>query len=74
MGRVGMSVGLVKAMKETFSAWDRDEYAYVSDAVLKGTGHAPGTSESWCRDHTDLFHRPMPKCWEPHGLVAKLGA
>lgn len=45
MRRVGMSARLVKAMQETFSAWDRDEYSYVSDAVLKVTGRAPGTYE-----------------------------
>jgi hypothetical protein len=50
-----MSRRLVNAMTETFSAWDRDEYAYVSDAVLQVTGRAPGTYESWCRKHRELF-------------------
>jgi (4-alkanoyl-5-oxo-2,5-dihydrofuran-3-yl)methyl phosphate reductase len=58
MRRVGMSARLVKAMRETFSAWDRNEYAYVSDDVLKVSGHAPGTYESWCRKHADLFDGP----------------
>lgn len=56
MRRFGMSRRLIKAMTETFAAWDRDEYAYVSDAVAQVTGHAPGTYESWCRRHRDLFN------------------
>ena len=45
MRRAGMSRRLVNAIIETFSAWDRDEYAYVPDAVLQVTGHAPSTYE-----------------------------
>ena len=56
MRRFGMSQTLIKAMKETFAAWDRDEYAHVSDAVAQVTGHMPGTYESWCRRHRDLFN------------------
>jgi hypothetical protein len=55
MRRLGMSRRLVTAMSETFTAWDRDEYAYVSDAVLQVTGHPPSTYEDWCRRHRDLF-------------------
>lgn len=55
MRRAGMLRRLVNAMGETFSAWNRDQYAHVSDAVLQVTGHAPSTYESWCRRHRDLF-------------------
>lgn len=60
MRRAGMSPRLVKAMTETFSAWDRDEYAYLSNAVLEVTGHAPRSFEGWVRAHTILFgiHQP----------------
>jgi uncharacterized protein YbjT (DUF2867 family) len=55
MRRYGMSRELVKAMTETFGAWDRDEYACVSNAVLEVTGHAPGTYEEWCRKNRDFL-------------------
>jgi NAD dependent epimerase/dehydratase family enzyme len=47
MRRVGMSRRLVNAMSETLAAWDRDEYAYVSNTVRQVTGRAPSTFESW---------------------------
>jgi hypothetical protein len=40
---------------KTFGAWDRDEYASVSNVVLEVTGHAPGTYEEWCRKNRDFF-------------------
>jgi uncharacterized protein YbjT (DUF2867 family) len=55
MRRMGMSPRLLKAITETFGAWDRNEYADVSDAVLKVTGHAPGSYENWVRTHIGLF-------------------
>lgn len=55
MRRMGMSPRLLKAITETFGAWDRNEYADVSDAVLKVTGHAPGSYENWVRTNVRLF-------------------
>lgn len=55
MRRMGMSPRLLEAITQTFSAWDRNEYAYISSAVLQVTGHAPGTYEDWVRAHRNLF-------------------
>lgn len=55
MRRLGMSPELIKAIGETFAAWDRGEYAYVSDAVPQVTGHVAGSYENWVRTHKNLF-------------------
>jgi len=57
MRRFGASWELTDAIKETFGAWDRNEYASVSDAVERVTGIKPRTFEVWCRDHHSSFVR-----------------
>jgi len=55
MRRFGASRELTNAIKETFGAWERNEYAFVSDAVERVTGCKPRTFEAWCRDHCTAF-------------------
>ncbi len=55
MRRFGASRELTNAIKETFGAWERNEYAFASDAVERVTGRKPRTFESWCRDHCTAF-------------------
>ena len=55
MHRFGATRELTDAIKETFGAWERNEYAYVSDAVERVTRHKPLPFEAWCRDHLAAF-------------------
>lgn len=55
MRRFGATRQLTDAIKETFGAWDRNEYAYVSDAVERVTGRRPRGFENWCREHRAAF-------------------
>lgn len=45
MRRFGATRELTDAIKETFGAWERNEYAYVSDAVEGVTGRKPRSFE-----------------------------
>ncbi len=55
MRRYGASQELTNAIKETFGAWERNEYAFVSDVVERVTGRKPRTFDAWCRDHRSAF-------------------
>jgi uncharacterized protein YbjT (DUF2867 family) len=55
MRRFGATRELTDAIKETFRAWERNEYDYVSDAVERVTRRKPRSFEEWCRDHRSSF-------------------
>jgi (4-alkanoyl-5-oxo-2,5-dihydrofuran-3-yl)methyl phosphate reductase len=55
MRRFGATRELTDAIKETFRAWERNEYAYVSDAVERVTGIKPRNFGAWGRDHSSSF-------------------
>jgi uncharacterized protein YbjT (DUF2867 family) len=63
MRRAGIPPRVVDGLLETLEAWERNEFAYVTDAVKKVTGHPPRTFEEWCREHRADFEKspPQPK-------------
>jgi len=60
MRRAGLPPRVVDGLLETLGAWENDEFAYVTDAVKKVTGHSPRTFEEWCREHRAAFEKSTP--------------